>query len=495
MSGGAKLRNKARRIWLQFVARPRPWQCFVMATLVAAFFYGFQWLFLHVPLLGNALMIWWPVKGIAVAVLLVARRRHWWWILPAFATGLLLSEQGDTPLQWVAVGVCNTLEVVCTAWVLPHFRTMDKWLAQPRVASRFTFMVVVFGPVAAALLSLTYHEPGAPRWINAVRWGGEDMLGTILFTPLLLALLSPELWSLFRAAALPRTLGLLALLGGSSWLVFHQNQLPLSFVLYPIILLLGTQLGLSGAVIGIDLLAIIATLASLQGMGPFGAPEGSQPITRLLVLQIYLTLAVAMTMPVSVARVRRLTTEAQLRRAWKRMADLASLDGLTGVANRRRFDTALDVEWARARRDRSPLALLMMDADHFKKFNDNYGHLAGDACLRAIAAAIAAVPKRATDLVARYGGEEFAVLLPQSDIAGAYVIAESVRRAVYDLAVPHLFNEEQRVTVSIGLASIVPTRASEPLELIAASDKALYEAKHQGRNQVQVAMEAITAGR
>jgi len=477
------------------VARPRPWQCGVAAILVGACFYAFQWLFLHVALLGNALMIWWPVKGIALSVLLVARRRHWWWILTAFAAGLMLSEEGDTPLQLLAVGACNTLEVVCTAWVLPPFRTMDKWLAQPRVASRFMFMVVVFGPASASLLSFVYREPGAPRWINAVRWGGEDMLGTILFTPLLLALLSPELWGLFRPAALPKTLGLLALLGGSSWLVFHQNQLPLSFVLYPIILLLGTQLGLSGAVIGIDMLAVIATLASLQGLGPFGSPEGSEAITRLLVLQIYLTLAVAMTMPVSVARVRRLTTEAQLLRAWKKMADLASLDGLTGVANRRQFDTTLDREWARARREGSPLALLMMDVDHFKKFNDNYGHLAGDACLRSVAAAIRSIPCRPADLVARYGGEEFAILLPGSDTAGARLIADMARRAVWELSIAHLLSPSERVTISIGLASMVPARAGEATELIAAADGALYEAKRNGRDRVEVAIEEGVAAR
>jgi len=466
-----------------------------MAILVAAFFYAFQWLFLHVPVLGNALMIWWPVKGIAIAVLLVARRRHWWWILLAFATGLMLSEEGDTPFQLVAVGLCNTLEVFCTAWALPQFRTMDKWLAQPRVAPRFMLMVMVFGPTSASLLSFVYHEPGAPRLINAVRWGGEDMLGTILFTPLLLAAISPELWSLFRPAALPQTLGLLALIGGSSWLIFHQNQLPIAFALYPVVLLLGTQLGLSGAVIGIDMLAVIATLASLQGVGPFGAPEGTQAITRLLVLQIYLTLAVAMTLPVSVARVRRLTTEAQLRRAVKKMADLASLDGLTGVANRRNFDATLASDWALAMRGRTTVALLMIDVDHFKKFNDTYGHLAGDACLRSVATAIGSIPRRPSDLVARYGGEEFAVLLPGSDTAGAHVIAEMVRCAVHDLEILHAQSLSQRVTVSVGLASMVPARGAEAAELIAAADRALYQAKRNGRDRVEVAIEELAASR
>jgi diguanylate cyclase (GGDEF)-like protein len=464
-----------------------------MAAVVMLFFFAFQMLFSHLALLDGALTIWWPLNGIALGILLMVRRRHWWWILLAFAAAIVVSERNDTLLELGGAAICNTLEVASTALVLPKFRTMDKWLSQPRVASRFMLMVMLAAPTSAALLSLVYHEPGAPPLVNAVRWAAADALGIILFTPLLLALFSPELWGLFRPAALPRTLALLALLAGSSWLAFHQVRLPIAFVVYPVVLLLGTQLGLSGAAIGIDLLALIATSATLRGLGPFAPPPGTPAFARLLVLQLYLLLAVAMTLPVSVARVRRLTTEAQLRRAWKKMADLASVDGLTGVANRRQFDATLDMEWARARRGRSPLSLLMIDVDHFKRFNDNYGHLAGDACLRKIATAIRSIPCRPADLVARYGGEEFAILLPGSSAAGAHAIADLARHAVSDLAVPHLLSPSERVTISVGLASLVPPRAGEATELIAAADRALYEAKHNGRNRVQIALEEVVA--
>ena len=197
-----------------------------------------------------------------------------------------------------------------------------------------------------------------------------------------------------------------------------------------------------------------------------------------------------MALPVGVARVRRLTTEANLRRAWAAMEALATVDALTGVANRRRFDAILEREWGRAMRERSSLSLLLIDADHFKAYNDTYGHLAGDDCLRAIASSISRVTGRPGDLVARYGGEEFALLLPATDAEGAALLAERARRTVYELALPHLFNESKRVTVSIGTASAVPVEGEDPLLLIALSDHALYDAKHGGRNQVSAAVDA-----
>jgi diguanylate cyclase (GGDEF)-like protein len=197
-----------------------------------------------------------------------------------------------------------------------------------------------------------------------------------------------------------------------------------------------------------------------------------------------------MSLPVAAARVRRLTTEAKLKRAWESMEALATRDGLTGVANRRQFDFVLDREWRRAVRGRLPVSLLMIDADRFKAYNDNYGHLAGDACLKAIASAVAGAVRRPGDLLARYGGEEFAVLLPGTEEAGAAMVAERARRAVHDLALAHYFNDEKRVTVSIGLSSLVPQEGMDQRTLIDRSDRALYEAKHNGRNRVYRALDS-----
>jgi diguanylate cyclase (GGDEF)-like protein len=176
----------------------------------------------------------------------------------------------------------------------------------------------------------------------------------------------------------------------------------------------------------------------------------------------------------------------------KRISDLnveltrvAAVDGLTGVANRRYFDDRYRAEWRRSKREAESVALMMIDIDHFKGFNDHYGHLAGDECIRAVAQAIAAVAKRPGDVVARYGGEEFAVILPRTAIEGAVEVAERIRRIVFERAIPHMAsNAAPVVTVSIGVGSIVPQRDDVPNLLIEAADKALYRAKRSGRNRV-----------
>jgi diguanylate cyclase (GGDEF)-like protein len=461
-----------------------------MMLVAAALFYGVETLFARIAFFDGEWAVWWPVNGIALGVLLAVPRRHWWWILLALAVGTALAEPNNA-LGKVAVGICDTLEALLPALALPRFRTMDKWLSQPKVAWRFSLLAIVAAPMAAGMAAPFYnHGLGASYWVAALRWGSSDALGTALFTPLLLALLGPEIWQMFRPRALPATLGLIAVMTGSSWFLFHENNEPIAFVVYPVILLVSTQLGLGGSVIGVNLLAVIATAATLGGRGPFAGAHGSQPATGLLILQLFLVLSISMTLPVSVARVRRLTTEKQLTRAWQKMEELVSLDGLTGVANRRRFDAVLALEWARALRERAPLALMMIDVDRFKAFNDTYGHLAGDACLRSVAAAIAAVPGRPNDLVARYGGEEFAILLPAAELAGAAKVAELARRAVYDLALPHLGSELHQVTISVGVAAMVPNARKSREDLIAAADTALYEAKHTGRNQVRTAQDA-----
>lgn len=163
---------------------------------------------------------------------------------------------------------------------------------------------------------------------------------------------------------------------------------------------------------------------------------------------------------------------------------LARTDGLTGVYNRRCFDERLTFEIARCARDRTSLALILIDVDHFKPYNDSYGHLQGDSCLRTIAAVIKAQVSRPADIVARYGGEEFAVLLPNTDDKGACAIAHAIRTAVHAKGLAHVASDLQVVTISAGVASIVPRHDLEPRELIEAADAGLYSAKAAGRNGV-----------
>ena len=164
---------------------------------------------------------------------------------------------------------------------------------------------------------------------------------------------------------------------------------------------------------------------------------------------------------------------------------ISTQDGLTGVSNRRHFDEALALEWRRAARSRSPLALLMLDIDYFKAFNDEAGHQAGDDCLRRVAQALRDNLHRAADLISRYGGEEFAILLPETDVEPARKIAESLREHIESLDIRHPAAPLGRVTVSIGLASVIPPRDGANVgEFVRYADAALYDAKRSGRNRV-----------
>ncbi|MFA5181375.1 MAG: diguanylate cyclase [Syntrophales bacterium] len=166
---------------------------------------------------------------------------------------------------------------------------------------------------------------------------------------------------------------------------------------------------------------------------------------------------------------------------------LSLLDGLTGIPNRRRFDEVLANEWKRAMRSKRPLSLVMIDIDHFKAFNDHYGHQAGDDCLKKAALAMSGILKRPTDILARYGGEEFAAILPMTASDGADAIAAAMRTSVLDLAIPHDHSSAaSRVTISIGIATLVPRRGMTAAMLIYAADQALYEAKAGGRNRIVV---------
>lgn len=197
----------------------------------------------------------------------------------------------------------------------------------------------------------------------------------------------------------------------------------------------------------------------------------------------YLTKPVRM--PIMRARVRN---HMNLRKQADMLEALSYIDGLTHVYNRRRFDAALLAEWQRGRRLSRPLAIVMIDFDHFKALNDHYGHGTGDACLQQGATALATSLRRPTDLLARYGGEEFVALLPDTNLAGACVMAETMRQAIKALRLRHEYSPTAgHVTISLGVASMTPTAACEARQLLQLADRALNRAKIEGRDRIGVA--------
>jgi diguanylate cyclase (GGDEF)-like protein len=189
----------------------------------------------------------------------------------------------------------------------------------------------------------------------------------------------------------------------------------------------------------------------------------------------------------------RVRNHLELKRYRDSLKELSALDGLTGIANRRRFDECLDYEWKRSRRTQTPISLLMLDIDFFKSFNDHYGHLAGDDCLKRVAGTLSKAARRPADLPARYGGEEFAILLPETDAAGAILVAESFQEMMKSQNIPHEYSTTaHRVTLSIGVATIIPGDSQICSQIIKSADESLYAAKQNGRNRIEVGSNPVS---
>ncbi|AKG24111.1 GGDEF domain-containing response regulator [Calothrix sp. 336/3] len=188
-------------------------------------------------------------------------------------------------------------------------------------------------------------------------------------------------------------------------------------------------------------------------------------------------------------RVRRLLQQGQvykqLEAANQALQQMANEDGLTGLANRRRFDQYLNSQWLNLAQEKCPLSLILCDIDFFKRYNDKYGHPAGDACLQKVGSVLREVAQKNHDLVARYGGEEFAVIMPFTQASGAVHVAASMQAGVRELKLPHSESEiSQFVTLSLGIATLVPNFESSPTDIVAIADQALYQAKSEGRNRI-----------
>jgi diguanylate cyclase (GGDEF)-like protein len=237
---------------------------------------------------------------------------------------------------------------------------------------------------------------------------------------------------------------------------------------------------LLGALIGAEKL-IINPIEVMTGMAKrFGEGDSSARVSRSRLPSEFIPLARAFNAMAAQLSQR----ERELVATNDRLTVMASIDMLSGLANRRGFQSRLDFEWMKAQQYSSELSLLMIDVDHFKLYNDTYGHPEGDACLTRIGEALAGIAADTMGFAGRYGGEEFCLLLPNTSAQRALEIGEAVRAAIQGLTLPHITSSYGMVTVSVGVAATLPSDTQTPGELIEAADAALYAAKHRGRNTV-----------
>jgi diguanylate cyclase (GGDEF)-like protein len=312
------------------------------------------------------------------------------------------------------------------------------------------FAVVVAINLGRGALALAYNSTTVPIE-EALRWMRYFLIGVLM---------SGMAW-------------------GSTCLLFagtleHEQHYVLGFILGG---LAGGAAPILASVRGAYILFLLTTMVPVVLMLLRQGDLTSQTMAGMFTVFILIMLMTAI-------RIHRLMRDSIVLR--HQLDHMAHIDQLTGIPNRRSFDEHLELEWGRARREQYPLSLIMIDIDHFKPFNDNLGHQAGDVALQKVAKILHAEARRPGDIAARFGGEEFGLLLPHTDKTGAGEIAEHLRRNIQTLAIPHPAAPRAYLTISLGISCAKPSCGHSLDELISQADAALYEAKAAGRDRIEI---------
>lgn len=427
----------------------------------------------------------WPPTGLALAVLLIWGTRLWPGVfLGAFLVNI--TTEGSV-LTTLGIATGNTLEGVVGAWLVTRFANGRNCMNEVRNVFGFVFLAALASTAISASVGVfSLMAGGFTAWDNMgsiwFTWWVGDAVGAVLVTPWLLAWhANPHLrWRWRRIPEVILLLLTLVLFGLDIFgpdTYHHPLQIgsyPLTFLAAPILLWAVFRFGPRTATTATLLLSAIALRGTLQDAGPFATVA---PNEALLLVQSFMGV-IAVTILVVAATQQQL--EQYRRRLEAANAELTAAsvtDALTGAYNRRGFDQRLNEELERAARYRQPLSLLLLDIDLFKQHNDAFGHPAGDEVLKTVVRLLQA-HVRATDAVARQGGDEFAILLPNTDSKGAFIMAERFREAIESAIWPG-----QSVTITLGAATL-PVESDQGEKLLAQADEALYAAKEAGRNRV-----------
>lgn len=429
----------------------------------------------------------WLANGTLLAYLLTTHRVHWRKLIVGCLLASVLASllAGNDPLRAVTLSLCSMAEVAIPAHVLGGRLRNRNTIINWSFAEKFLVYAVVLGPAfAAALAGVALSALQSANSGEVFRiWFAADALGIALVTPLAITLRRCGLSAIREREGLAHMVLCLGLVGAVTTAVFLQSDYPLLFVIMPFLVFAAFRLGLAGLSVAYVICGGIALILTSWGSGPVFLIADATAADRLFFVQMFILFIEASTIPVALALESRLRLEAQLATANARLEHLAGTDALTGLANRRAFDRAFEREWAIAARAKRPLAVAIVDVDHFKAFNDTYGHIAGDECLTKLAEILSGTLFRPGDFVGRYGGEEFVIVLPDTDLAGAQHVCARVQEIVSTTNLPHEASPLDHLTVSVGFASLVPGKGSRN-QLLDAADAALYAAKSNGRNQI-----------
>ncbi|WP_182331341.1 sensor domain-containing diguanylate cyclase [Chromobacterium violaceum] len=507
------------------LSRPPAVPDWLLNALVALLYCAATWLGDRLLMLELGMdSVLWPQPALALAALLLAGRRAW----PGVLLGALLSEgwrwSGQlagadwlVPTLGVAAGVLA--QALVGAWLVRRHIGTGNPLDSFSHCLLFCLIVAasaLLGTlIAIATLHLAQLVPQRMLLARGCLWWLCNATGTLLFGSLLLNLRhhgwprqSREAW--YEMLAYFATV---ALLTASIFVWWHptvDTTYPLDMLVLPLVAWAAFRFTPRDVTLALLLITALALWGTRHGGGPY---LGFSAYSTLIILQTYIGIltVVALCVAALMSEQRRIKQELgrqqeqleqqvrirtlALEQSHAEVVALSRVDSVTGIANRRCFEESLDGEWRRARRLGAPLGMLMIDIDYFKLYNDHYGHVSGDYCLREVAQAIRSSVRRPQDLVARYGGEEIVCLLPDTGAEGVAFVGEAVLEAVRELQLPHAGSSvADIVTISIGGATVHPREVVDSRQLIEAADRELYRAKQQGRNRLVIAgRDAATA--
>lgn len=443
---------------------------------------------------GNIATLW-PPNGVLAAAMLLTATSRWPMVLIAGALGSVAANllNGSGVVAATSITVANLVEVWLVATLLRRGTHSRRLFQEPGdvlvLIAVATVAALAAGGVSASMAPLI---SGSPFTRIFVKWVLGDVLGLLVVMPIVI--IAHDLVKYGRDRMLAQRTHLeaaliLLLVFVVALAVFRPGMPPVQFLIMPTVLLASFRLGPLGAALSTVIAAAVGSVGTM--MAAQAATASPDQVTlQVLYFQLYLAVLFLSALPIGSAMARRAQLSHELEEAKKdadsvarEMAMLAAVDDLTGLLTRRQFLKELDRAAESAQRAQQPLTLAMIDIDHFKPINDQFGHAVGDQVLMVIGGACRAAV-RSTDVIGRLGGEEFAMLMPLTDQQTAYRIVDRLREAVAGISIPVGSGASVSVTISIGLAVFEDQQVDR---LLVDADRALYLAKEQGRNRIAVA--------